>query len=48
MQRKEELHNIRLALVWKKQQECNFREMLRLVKARCNNMEGQNIFAKFP
>lgn len=27
---KEELHIIRLAFVWRKQQECNLREMLRL------------------
>jgi hypothetical protein len=30
------------------QQECNWREMLRLVKERCNDIEGQNMLAKFP
>jgi hypothetical protein len=43
---KEELYNIGLAFVWRKQQECNLREMLRLVKDRCNDSERQNILAK--
>jgi hypothetical protein len=47
MELKEELHKIGLASVWRKQQECNLREMLRLVKERCNDMERQNILAKF-
>jgi hypothetical protein len=33
---KEEVHNIGLAFVWRKQQECNWKEILRLVKGRCN------------
>jgi hypothetical protein len=45
---KEELHNNGLALVWKQQQECNLREMLRLVKESCNDIERQNILPKFP
>ena len=44
---KEELHNIGLAFVWRKQRECNWKEMLRLVKERCNYTERQNILAKF-
>ena len=44
---KEELHNTGLAFVWRKQQECNCKELLRLVKERCNDIEIQNIFAKF-
>ena len=44
----EELHNIGLAFVWRNQQECNWKEMLRLVKERCNDTERQNILAKFP
>jgi hypothetical protein len=47
MELKEELHNIGLAFVWRKQ-DCNLREILRLVKERCNDMERQNILAKFP
>jgi hypothetical protein len=42
---KEEIHTIRLALVGRKQQECNLREMLRLVKERCNDIK---ILATFP
>jgi hypothetical protein len=48
MELKEELHNIRLAFVWQKQQESNLRGMLRLVKVRHNDIERQNILAKFP
>jgi hypothetical protein len=47
MEVKEELHNIGLAFVWRKEQKCNLREVLRLVKERCNNTERQNILAKF-
>jgi hypothetical protein len=47
MEEKEELHDIGLAFVWRKQ-ECNWKETLRLVKERCNDMERQNILAKFP
>ena len=45
---KEKLHNVGLAFVWRNQQECNWKEMLKLVKERCNNIERQNILAKFP
>jgi hypothetical protein len=48
MELKEELHNIGLAFGWRKKQERNLRELLRLVKERCNDMERQNILAKFP
>jgi hypothetical protein len=44
MELKEELYNIGLAFVWRKQQACK----LRLVKDRCNDMARQNILAKFP
>ena len=44
---KEELHNIELAFVRRNQQECNWKEMLKLVKERCNNIEKQNMLAKF-
>jgi hypothetical protein len=44
---KEELHNIGLAFVSKNQQECNSKEMLRLEKERCNDIERQNMLAKF-
>jgi hypothetical protein len=30
MEVKEELHNIRLAFVWRKQQECNWEEMFKV------------------
>jgi hypothetical protein len=45
---KEELHDIALTFVWWTQQECNWKEMLRLVKERYNDTERQNILAKFP
>jgi hypothetical protein len=48
MEVKDELHNVGLAFVWRQQQECNWREMLRLMKERCNDIERQNILAKFP
>jgi hypothetical protein len=48
MEVKEELHNTRLAFVSRKQQECNWKELLRLMKERCNDIERQNILAKFP
>jgi hypothetical protein len=47
MELKEELHNIGLAFVWRKQQECNLREMTKIVKDRCNDSERQNVLAKF-
>jgi hypothetical protein len=48
MEVKGELLNIGLAFVWRNQQECNWKEMLRLVKERCNDIERQNMLAKFP
>ena len=48
MEVKEELHNIGLAFVWRNQQECNWKEMLKLVKERCNDIERQNMLAKLP
>jgi hypothetical protein len=48
MEAKEELHNIGLAFVWRNQQECNWKEMIRLVKVRCNDIERQKMLAKFP
>jgi hypothetical protein len=47
MELKEELFNIGVAFVWRKQQECNLREVLRLVKERCNDIGRLNILAKF-
>jgi uncharacterized phage-like protein YoqJ len=44
----EELHNIRLAFVWRKQQACNWKEMLRFLKEICNDIDRQNMLAKFP
>ena len=46
MEMKGEVHNIGLAFVWTKQEECNLREIRRIVKDRCNDLEGQNILAK--
>jgi len=46
MELKEELYNIRLALVWRKQQECNLRITTKIVKGKCNDTERQNILAK--
>jgi hypothetical protein len=45
MELKEELHNIGLAFVWRKQQECNMREMLKLVTERKNisKISGKNL-----
>jgi hypothetical protein len=48
MEVKEQLHNIRLAFVCRNQQECNWKEMLRLMKERCNDTERQNMLATFP
>jgi hypothetical protein len=48
MEVKEELHNIGLAFVWRNQQECDWKEMLKLVKERCNDIERQNMLAKLP
>lgn len=46
MELKEELYNIRLAPVWRKQQECNLRTITKIVKGKCNDTEGQNILAR--
>jgi len=46
MELKEELYNIRLALVWRKQQECNFRTITKIVKGKFNDTERQNILAR--
>ena len=43
---KGELYNIGLAHVWRKQQECNFRETLNIVKAVCNDIGRQSIVPK--
>jgi len=43
---KGEVHNIGLAFVRTKQQECNLREITKIVKDRCNDTERQNILAK--
>jgi hypothetical protein len=45
MELKEEVHNMGLALVWRKQQECNLREILKTVKDG-HDIERQNILAK--
>jgi len=46
MEMKVEVHNIGLAFVWTKQHECNLREITKIVKGRCNDIERQNILAK--
>ena len=46
MEMKGEVHNIGLAFVWTKQQECNLREITKMMKDRCNDIERQNILAK--
>jgi len=46
MEKKGEVHNNGLAFVWTKQQECNLREITKIVKDRCNDTERQNILAK--
>jgi hypothetical protein len=48
MEVKEKLHNVGLAFVWRKEQECNWKEMLRLVKERCKDIKRHNILAKYP
>jgi len=46
MELNEKLHTTELAFVWKKQQECNLKEITNMVKERCNNTERQNILAE--
>jgi hypothetical protein len=46
MELKEQLFNIKLAFVWRKQQECNLRQIAESVKVRCNCNERQNILAE--
>jgi hypothetical protein len=43
MDLKEELSNTGLAFVWTKQQQCNLREITKIVKGRCNDTDRQNI-----
>jgi len=43
---KEELYNTGLALVWIGQQDCNLREMTKMLTDRSNDNERQNILAK--
>jgi hypothetical protein len=47
MELKEELLAMRFAFVWRKQHECNLRDISRSVKGRCNDTKRQNISAKF-
>ena len=44
---KQELHYIGLTFVWRKQGDCNLREMTKVVNDRCDDTERQNILAKF-
>jgi hypothetical protein len=46
MELKEELYNTGLAFVWTKQQECDLREITKIVRDRRNNIERQNILEK--
>ena len=46
MELKEELYNTGLAFVWKKEQECDLREITKIVRDRCTNIERQNILPK--
>ena len=43
---KEELYNIRLAFVWRKQQECNLRTITKTVQGTCDDNDRQNILAR--
>jgi 23S rRNA maturation mini-RNase III len=47
MELKEELHNIGLAFVWRKQQDWTLRKMTKTLRDRCNDIERQNSLAKF-
>ena len=46
MEMKGEVRNIGLAFVWTKQQECNLRETIKIVKTICNDIERQNSLTK--
>jgi hypothetical protein len=46
MELKEEMYNTGLAFVWTKQQECDLREITKIVRDRCNNIERLNILSK--
>jgi len=46
MELKEELYNTGLALVWMRQQDCNLREMTKMLTDKYNDNEKQNILAK--
>jgi len=46
MELKEELYSTGLALVWMRQQDCNLREMTKMLTDRCSDNERQNILAK--
>jgi hypothetical protein len=43
---KQKPNSIGLTSVWLNQQECNLRQIIKLVKERCNDKERQNIVAK--
>jgi hypothetical protein len=42
----EELYNTGSAFLWTEQQECNLREIKKILKDRCNDSERQNILAQ--
>jgi DNA-binding transcriptional regulator of glucitol operon len=46
MELKEEIYNTGLAFVWATKQECNLRNITKMLKDRCNDIERQNILAK--
>jgi hypothetical protein len=46
MELKEQLYNIKLAFVWRKQQECNLSQIVKTVKERCHDTERQNILVE--
>jgi hypothetical protein len=48
MELKDELCSIGLTFLWKKQQECKLRDMIRIVNDRSNNIETQSSLATFP
>jgi hypothetical protein len=47
MELKDEVYSIGLAFMWKKQQECNLRYMIRIMKDTCNDIKKQNSLAQF-
>jgi hypothetical protein len=47
MELKGEIYNIGLAFVWAKQQECTLRDITKMLKDSCNDIERKrNILAK--